>query len=100
MAYAKTSLRAEKRALREKMRAMGLGYPEITAELARRYRFRPRAAWREAYGCGSPPFPSAWAVSARNSPDRKGSAQASELDEQVEEFGRDTIVAVLSALPG
>jgi hypothetical protein len=50
MAYAKTSLRAEKRALREKMRAMGLGYPEITAELARRYRFRPRAAWREAYG--------------------------------------------------
>ena len=50
MAYAKTSLRAEKRALREKMRAMGLGYPEIAAELARRYRFRPRAAWREAYG--------------------------------------------------
>jgi len=50
MAYAKTSLRAEKRALRDKMRAMGLGYPEIAAELARRYRFRPRAAWREAYG--------------------------------------------------
>jgi hypothetical protein len=50
MAYTKTSLRAEKRALREKMRAMGLGYPEIAAELARRYHFRPRAAWREAYG--------------------------------------------------
>lgn len=50
MAYAKTSMRAEKRALREKMRAIGLGYPEIAAELARRYRFRPRAAWREAYG--------------------------------------------------
>ena len=50
VAYAKTSLRAEKRALREKMRAMGLGYQEIAAELARRYRFRPRAAWREAYG--------------------------------------------------
>ena len=50
MAYAKTSLRAEKRALREKMRAMGLGHREIAAELARRYRFRPRAAWREAYG--------------------------------------------------
>jgi transcriptional regulator with XRE-family HTH domain/tetratricopeptide (TPR) repeat protein len=50
VAYAKTSMRAEKRALREKMRAMGLGYPEIAAELARRYRFRPRAAWREAYG--------------------------------------------------
>ena len=50
VAYAKTSMRAEKRALREKMRAMGLGYREIAAELARRYRFRPRAAWREAYG--------------------------------------------------
>jgi hypothetical protein len=50
VAYAKTSVRAEKRALREKMRAMGLGYREIAAELARRYRFRPRAAWREAYG--------------------------------------------------
>jgi hypothetical protein len=50
MAYAKTSLRAEKNALREKMRAMGLGHPEIAAEFARRYRFRPRAAWREAHG--------------------------------------------------
>lgn len=50
MAYAKTSLRAEKNALREKMRAMGLGHREIAAELARRYRFRPRAAWREAHG--------------------------------------------------
>ena len=50
MAYAKTSLRAEKRALREKMRGMGLGYPQIAAEFARCYRLRPRAAWREAYG--------------------------------------------------
>ncbi|HUY49456.1 MAG TPA: hypothetical protein VMV92_27650 [Streptosporangiaceae bacterium] len=50
MPYAKTSLRAEKRALREKMRALGLGYGEIAAEFARRYRLRPRAAWREAYG--------------------------------------------------
>ena len=31
---------------------MGLGYREIAAEFARRYRFRPRAAWREAYGWG------------------------------------------------
>jgi hypothetical protein len=37
MAYARTSLRAEKRALREKMRAMGFGHGEIAAELARRY---------------------------------------------------------------
>jgi len=50
MAYARTSLRAEKRALREKMRAMGFGHGEIAAELARRYRFRPRAAWRGAHG--------------------------------------------------
>jgi hypothetical protein len=50
MAYAKTSLRKEKRDLREKMRGLGLGYPDITAEFARRYSLRPRAAWREAYG--------------------------------------------------
>ena len=50
MAYAKTSLRAEKRALREKMRTLGLGYRDIAAEFARRHRSRPRTAWREAYG--------------------------------------------------
>src|SRR5438270_8204825 len=50
MAYAKTSLRKEKRELRDKMRAMGLDYREIAAEFARRYKLRPRAAWREAYG--------------------------------------------------
>jgi hypothetical protein len=50
MAYAKTSLRKEKRELRGKMRGLGLGYREIAAELARRCRLRPRAAWREAYG--------------------------------------------------
>jgi hypothetical protein len=50
MPYAKTSLRKEKRDLREKMRSMGLGYREIAAEFARRYNLRPRAAWRDAYG--------------------------------------------------
>ncbi len=50
MPYAQTSLRAEKRALREKMRDMGLSRHVIAGELARRYRLRPRAAWREAYG--------------------------------------------------
>jgi hypothetical protein len=50
MPYAKTSLRKEKRELREKMRAMGLDYRDIAAEFGRRYRLRPRAAWREAYG--------------------------------------------------
>ncbi len=50
MPYAKTSLRGEKKDLRERMRAMGIGYREIAAEFARAYRLRPRAAWREAYG--------------------------------------------------
>jgi hypothetical protein len=50
VAYAKTSLRREKRELREKMRGMGLDYRDIAAEFARRYNLRPRAAWREAYG--------------------------------------------------
>jgi hypothetical protein len=50
MPYAKTSLRREKRDLRDRMRSMGLGYRDIAAEFARRYSLRPRAAWREAYG--------------------------------------------------
>lgn len=50
MAYAKTSLRGEQRALRERMRALGLTRRQIAVEFARRYRLRPRAAWRHAYG--------------------------------------------------
>jgi hypothetical protein len=50
MPYAKTSLRKQKRDLRDKMRAMGLDHREIAAEFARLYNLRPRAAWREAYG--------------------------------------------------
>ncbi len=50
MAYAKTSLRGEQRALREKMRALGLSHRQVAVEFARRYRLRPRAAWRHAYG--------------------------------------------------
>jgi tetratricopeptide (TPR) repeat protein len=50
MGYAKTSMRREKRELRDHMRSMGLGYRDIAAEFARRYKMRPRAAWREAYG--------------------------------------------------
>jgi hypothetical protein len=29
---------------------MGAGYPEISAEFGRRYKLRPSAAWRGAYG--------------------------------------------------
>jgi len=50
MAYSRTSQRREKRDLREQMRTLGLDYPVIAAEFARRYTLRPRAAWREAYG--------------------------------------------------
>ena len=49
MAYAKTSLRAEKRALREKMRAMGLGYGEIAADSWRERRW-PLQWWRAGQG--------------------------------------------------
>jgi hypothetical protein len=50
MAYAKTSLRGEQRAVREHMRALGLCHRQIAVEFARRYRLRPRAAWRYAWG--------------------------------------------------
>jgi transcriptional regulator with XRE-family HTH domain len=41
---------AEVDSLRERMRGVGFGYDEIAAELARRYRVRPREAYRLAYG--------------------------------------------------
>ncbi len=44
------SVRAEQQDVRERMRALGLGYREIAGEFARRYRLRPRAAWRQTYG--------------------------------------------------
>jgi hypothetical protein len=50
MPYARTSLRSEKRQLRERMRAAGLDYRQIATEFSRAYKLRPRAAWREAYG--------------------------------------------------
>jgi tetratricopeptide (TPR) repeat protein len=50
MPYAKTSLRAEQRTLREKMRALGMSHRQIAVEFARCYQLRPRAAWRHALG--------------------------------------------------
>lgn len=50
MPNANTSLRAEQRSLREKMRALGLSHRQIAVEFTRRYGLRPRAAWRHAYG--------------------------------------------------
>src|SRR5260370_17665763 len=50
MGYAKTSERREKRLLRDQMRSIGLDYRDIAAEFARRYRLRPRAAWRDPHG--------------------------------------------------
>jgi len=42
--------KAELADLRERMRGLGLGYEEIAGELARRYRLRPREAYRLAWG--------------------------------------------------
>ena len=50
MPYAKTSLRAEQRALREEMRGLGMSHRQVAVEFGRRYRLRPRAAWRHAHG--------------------------------------------------
>jgi hypothetical protein len=44
------SERAEQRALREQMRGLGMSRAEIADEMARRYRLRPRKAWRIAWG--------------------------------------------------
>lgn len=44
------SQRAEQRKLREQMRGLGMSYEEIAAEMARRFAFRPRAAWRVSWG--------------------------------------------------
>ena len=50
MAHAKTSLRTEQRALRDRMRAAGMSHQQIAVEFVRRYGLRPRAAWRNAHG--------------------------------------------------
>lgn len=43
-------LKAEVEGLRHRMRALGFDYGEAAGELARRYRLRPREAYRFAYG--------------------------------------------------
>jgi hypothetical protein len=43
-------VRAEHDDLRARMRDLGLDYDEVAAEFARRYRLRPRAAYRHAHG--------------------------------------------------
>jgi tetratricopeptide (TPR) repeat protein len=42
--------RAQKAALRERIRAAGMGHDRVADELGRRFQLRPRAAWREANG--------------------------------------------------
>ena len=44
------SQRAGQRKLREQMLGLGMSRAEIAAEMARQYGFRPRAAWRTAWG--------------------------------------------------
>jgi hypothetical protein len=42
--------KAELGTLRERMRTLGFSYDEIAAEIGRRYRMRPREAYRLAWG--------------------------------------------------
>jgi hypothetical protein len=50
MAGSKLSERARQNDLRQRMRAAGVRNAAIAAEFGRRYRLRPRKAWRYAYG--------------------------------------------------
>ena len=50
VAAGRKGFKAELDGLRERMRKLGLGYDEIAAEVARRYRLRPREAYRQAWG--------------------------------------------------
>jgi transcriptional regulator with XRE-family HTH domain len=50
VAAGRKGFKAELADLRERMRGLGLGYGEIAGEVGRRYRVRPREAYRLAYG--------------------------------------------------
>ncbi|GEM_PF-2800832 len=50
VAAGRTGFKAALDDMRERMRRLGLGYEEIAAEIARRYRLRPSEAYRLAYG--------------------------------------------------
>jgi transcriptional regulator with XRE-family HTH domain len=50
VAAGRKGFKAELDDLRERMRGLGLGFAEIADEVARRYRVRPREAYRLAYG--------------------------------------------------
>jgi hypothetical protein len=49
-AAGRKGFKAEIGDLRERMRGLGFGHDEIAAELARRYRVRPRESYRLAHG--------------------------------------------------
>lgn len=50
VAAGRKGFKAELEELRERMRGLGLGHDQIAGELARRYRLRPREAYRLAHG--------------------------------------------------
>jgi transcriptional regulator with XRE-family HTH domain len=50
VAAGRKGFKAELDDLRERMRKLGMGYDEIAAEIARRYRLRPRESFRLAWG--------------------------------------------------
>ena len=49
-AAGRKGFKAELDGLRERMRGLGFNYDEIAAEVGRRYRARPREAYRLAWG--------------------------------------------------
>jgi transcriptional regulator with XRE-family HTH domain len=50
VAAGRKGFKAELEELRERMRGLGLGHDQIAGEIARRYRLRPREAYRLAHG--------------------------------------------------
>ena len=50
VAGGRKGFKAELEDLRERMRGLGLGHTQIAGEIGRRYRVRPREAYRLAYG--------------------------------------------------
>ena len=50
VAAGRKGFKAEMDSLRDRMRGLGFRYDEIAAEIARRYRARPREAYRLAWG--------------------------------------------------
>lgn len=72
------SSKAERDRVRERMRAVGCGVDRIAEELSRRFRMRPRAAWR--YALGWPQWKLAQEYNRRNPGARMSESRVSEFE--------------------